>query len=266
MPLLQLAAVAQAGRLQPVTADIARGEILHLVGPNGAGKSTLLSRLAGLSRGEGRVLFDGQLLDAWPASALARRRAWLTQQEMPPFSMPVWHYLALHQLGGAQDSLMQDICGPLALADKLGRPAHQLSGGEWQRVRLAAVILQIHPRANPYGQLLLLDEPMNSLDVAQQNALDSLLVWLRAAGITIVMSSHDLNHSLRFATQSWLMRAGTLLAAGVTPDVLTADNLAAAYGTPFRLLEVDGYQFMVASGASGAILTRSTGRDSVVGK
>ncbi|WP_297196159.1 vitamin B12 ABC transporter ATP-binding protein BtuD [uncultured Pluralibacter sp.] len=246
MPLLQLAKVAQAGRLQPVTANIEQGEILHLVGPNGAGKSTLLTRLAGLSSGEGRVLFEGQPLDTFAAQALARRRAWLTQQETPPFSMPVWHYLTLHQQGGPQDSLMQDICGALALADKLGRPAHQLSGGEWQRVRLAAVILQIHPRANSQGQLLLLDEPMNSLDVAQQNALDSLLSELRNAGITIVMSSHDLNHSLRFATHCWLMRGGSLLAAGATPEVLTADNLAAAYGTPFRLLETDGYQFMVA--------------------
>ncbi len=87
----------------------------------------------------------------------------------------------------------------LGLGDKLGRSVNQLSGGEWQRVRLAAVVLQIHPDANPVGQLLLLDEPMNSLDVAQQNALDRVLHHLCQAGIAIVMSSHDLNHTLRHA-------------------------------------------------------------------
>ena len=66
-------------------------------------------------------------------------------------------------------------------------------------MRLAAVILQIHRRANPAGQLLLLDEPMNSLDVAQQAALDNVLASLCALGIAIVMSSHDLNHTLRHA-------------------------------------------------------------------
>jgi vitamin B12 transport system ATP-binding protein len=65
---------------------------------------------------------------------------------------------------------------------------------------LAAVITD-SPADNPDGQLLLLDEPMNSLDVAQQAALDKLLVELRAAGVAIIMSSHDLNYTLRHATE-----------------------------------------------------------------
>ncbi len=86
--------------------------------------------------------------------------------------MPVWHYLTLHQHDKTRTELLNDVAGALALDDKLGRSTNQLSGGEWQRVRLAAVVLQITPQANPAGQLLLLDEPMNSLDVAQQSALD----------------------------------------------------------------------------------------------
>ena len=76
---------------------------------------------------------------------------------------------------------LSDIAARLGLDNKLGRPVNQLSGGEWQRVRLAAVILQIDPLSNSAGQLLLLDEPMNSLDVAQQAALDRLLHELSAA-------------------------------------------------------------------------------------
>ncbi len=247
MPLMQLRGVARDGRLAPVDAAIHAGEILHLVGPNGAGKSTLLNRLAGMSRGEGRILFNDRPLDEWPAAALARRRAWLCQQQMPPFAMPVWHYLSLHQPADVPGSLIDEVCGALTLGDKLGRTTGQLSGGEWQRVRLAAVVLQIHPRVNPEGQLLLLDEPMNGLDVAQQSALDGLLAALSAAGIAIVMSSHDLNQSLRHAQKAWLLRAGELLSGGETPDVLTADNLAAAYGVPFQFLQAGDRRFIVAA-------------------
>ncbi len=130
----------------------------------------------------------------------------------------------------------------LGLGDKLGRSVNQLSGGEWQRVRLAAVVLQIHPDANPVGQLLLLDEPMNSLDVAQQNALDRVLHHLCQAGIAIVMSSHDLNHTLRHAHKARLLKRGKLIACGRREEVLTPSYLAQAYGLRFRRLDVEGHQ------------------------
>ncbi|STT72590.1 Vitamin B12 ABC transporter, ATPase component BtuD [Klebsiella pneumoniae] len=76
--------------------------------------------------------------------------------------------LALHMQQQGDSARLSDIAARLGLDNKLGRPVNQLSGGEWQRVRLAAVILQIDPLSNSAGQLLLLDEPMNSLDVASR--------------------------------------------------------------------------------------------------
>ena len=239
--------VAESGRLGPVTATVNAGEILHLVGPNGAGKSTLLARMAGLASGPGSITLNGKPLDGWHATALARRRGYLTQQQNPPFAMPVWHYLTLHQPDRTHTELLHDVAGALGLEDKLGRMATQLSGGEWQRVRLAAVILQIHPAGNPDGELLLLDEPMNSLDVAQQAALDRLLNALYRAGITVVMSSHDLNHTLRHAQQAWLLRSGKLIASGARDSVLTPARLAQAYGMPFRRLDVEGHSVLIST-------------------
>ncbi|WJD48318.1 vitamin B12 ABC transporter ATP-binding protein BtuD [Enterobacter sp. PGRG2] len=245
--LMQLQDVEAPGRLGPLSGEIGRGEILHLVGPNGAGKSTLLARMAGLTQGKGRVMFNDTSLDAWPATSLARHRAYLAQQQMPPFSMPVWHFLSLHQPHNPDAALCESVAAALGLSDKLGRATSQLSGGEWQRVRLAAVILQIHPQANADGQLLLLDEPMNSLDVAQQAALDRLLSALCAAGVTIVMSSHDLNHTLRHAHRAWLLRRGQLVASGTRDHVMTPVNLEKAYQIPFRRLNIEGHSVLISA-------------------
>lgn len=245
--LMQLQDVEAPGRLGPLSGEIGRGEILHLVGPNGAGKSTLLARMAGLTQGKGRVMFNDTSLDAWPATSLARHRAYLAQQQMPPFSMPVWHFLSLHQPHSPDAALCESVAAALGLSDKLGRATSQLSGGEWQRVRLAAVILQIHPQANTDGQLLLLDEPMNSLDVAQQAALDRLLSALCAAGVTIVMSSHDLNHTLRHAHRAWLLRRGQLVASGTRDQVMTPVNLEKAYQIPFRRLNIEGHSVLISA-------------------
>ena len=245
--LMQLTDVAGKGRLEPVTATVNTGEMLHLVGPNGAGKSTLLARMAGLTAGEGEITFLGQPLDEWLPATLASRRSYLVQQQVPPFAMPVWHYLTLHLPDKNQVALLHDVAAALGLDDKLTRQASQLSGGEWQRVRLAAVTLQIHPSGNPHGRLLLLDEPMSGLDVAQQAALDALLSALCRKGITIVMSSHDLNHTLRHAHRVWLLARGKLIASGPRDSVLTASNLASAYHMSFRRLDIEGHKMLIST-------------------
>lgn len=155
--------------------------------------------------GEGQITLLEHTLADWSPVSLAHRRSYLVQQQVPPFAMPVWHYLMLHLHDKQQTALLTDVAAALGLEDKLSRHASQLSGGEWQRVRLAAVILQIHPAGNPHGRMLLLDEPMSGLDVAQQAALDTLLSALSRKGIAVVMSSHDLNHTLRHAHRVWLL-------------------------------------------------------------
>ncbi len=237
--LLEISGATLAGRLTPFSAQVASGEVVHLVGPNGAGKSSLLAALAGLIAVAGEIRFAGRALGDWPGAALARQRAYLAQQQVPPGQMPVWHYLHMHAQPGQEPGaeVQLAIADKLQLGDKLSCHLHQLSGGEWQRVRLAAVLLQL---SQPDGKLLLLDEPLSGLDIAQQMAFDDLLPPFTARGGSVVMSSHDLNHSLQYADRVWLLRRGQQAVVGRPRQVLTPENLSALYQVPFRLLEVEG--------------------------
>lgn len=240
--LLRLQQAALPGRLLPLTGELAAGQLLHVAGPNGAGKSTLLSVIAGLQPASGTVLLDEQPLSDWNGAAMARVRGWLPQQQAPLSQMPVWHYLRLHlkQAAGQTDDRLSTLLKRLQLQDKLSRSLTRLSGGEWQRVRLAAVCVQVDPNINPHGRLLILDEPMTALDIAQQKAVDDLIADLCAAGISVIASSHDLNHSLQQADRVWLMDKGALIAQGEPAEVLTPQRLTPIYQIAFRQLELEG--------------------------
>ncbi|MDR8284440.1 ATP-binding cassette domain-containing protein, partial [Acinetobacter baumannii] len=82
---------------------------------------------------------------------------------------------------------LSDIAARLGLDNKLGRPVNQLSGGEWQRVRLAAVLLQIDPLSNSAGQLLLLDEPSLGLAPLVVKQIFQILRELTAQGMTLFL-------------------------------------------------------------------------------
>jgi vitamin B12 transport system ATP-binding protein len=237
--MLQLSEVGVEGRLMPFSGQIAAGLQVHLIGPNGAGKSTLLARLAGMLPGLGEVRLSGRLLEAYSGNELARHRAYLCQQQPPVALMPVFQYLALHQPAGAGESELENailyLARSLKLADKLSRMLTQLSGGEWQRVRLAAVLLQVWPTVNPLSQLLLLDEPTNSLDVAQKVALDRLLREFCQSGRSALVCAHDLNHTLQQADRVWLLQAGRLVAEGATHEVMEPGLLSRVYEVDFHL-------------------------------
>ncbi|WP_315710440.1 vitamin B12 ABC transporter ATP-binding protein BtuD [Brenneria uluponensis] len=256
MSVTSLLRLEQAGvrqRLLPVDAECHTGELLHIIGPNGAGKSTLLALMAGLIEGCGEVVLADKPLSHWSGRDLALLRAYLPQQHPPVALMPVFQYLWLHQpplnnIAGIDD-VVQMLAERLMLADKLQRSLTQLSGGEWQRVRLAAVLLQVWPSVNTSARLLLLDEPDTSLDIAQRVVLDELLSELCCAGIGVVVSTHDLNHSLHHADRIWLMADGKLVAQGKTEKVMQPETLSPVFGVIFQRHSVDGHHWMITRSA-----------------
>jgi len=171
--------------------SISQGEILGLVGPNGSGKSTLLRLLALIDQPDrGRLLFDSR--PTQPASADQRRQVSLLLQEPYLLKRSVFENVAYGlRVRGLKADLAERVGRALDLvglerASFGPRPWFKLSGGEAQRVALAAR-LALRPR------VLLLDEPTASLDLANAALVkEAALGARRAWGATLVIASHDL--------------------------------------------------------------------------
>ncbi|MFB9134285.1 vitamin B12 ABC transporter ATP-binding protein BtuD [Vibrio olivae] len=238
-------------RLLPLSIEAQRGDVIHILGPNGSGKSTFLSAVAGVIDFEGDVWLDEEHLNALSIEALAGRRAYLTQSGKPPFDIGVAQYLSLSMPAGvnAQDKhvaeIVAELCSLLELDDKLHRSIAQLSGGEWQRVRLAGICLQVWPSLNPYAKMLLLDEPAAPLDIGQESLLYQLIQRMADMGLVILMANHDLNRSLRYADKVVLIREGVMLEFGETKTVMTSEKLSTLFATDVQRVEFNGKNVLV---------------------
>ncbi|MGL5006639.1 MAG: vitamin B12 ABC transporter ATP-binding protein BtuD [Plesiomonas sp.] len=251
--MLTLLSVCLNKRLKHISGQIEPNKITHLIGPNGAGKSTLLAVMAGMltpDNGSVRYIDNGINEDITQLSLheLARFRGYLVQQQLPAMDIPVYQYIYAHYQGVASSVVETTIImltDKLLLTDKLPRRISQLSGGEWQRVRLVSVFLQVWPTINPAMKLLFLDEPMTALDVAHQVIINDLLKTLIIQGVTIIMTGHDLNHTLCNADNVWVISEGLCIAYGNTDSIMTEALLSSTYGVPFKCMSIEGRKILL---------------------
>jgi iron complex transport system ATP-binding protein len=219
--------------------EVPANSFVGILGPNGSGKTTLLRLLAGILRpSSGRVLLDGADLGRTPRELLARRMAVVPQETQLAFDYSVsevvlmgrYAHLGTFEIEGPADfAIARDALaatGTLAFED---REFGTLSGGEKQRVIIAAALAQITGSAG--DAILLLDEPTVALDLAYQMELADLLRELqRRTPMAIAVSTHDLNFAAGLCRTLVLLRQGQVLAAGPTETVLTSENIRALYG------------------------------------
>jgi len=230
--------VAYGGRtaLDKVTMDVPHGGQVAIVGPNGAGKSTLFKALVGLL-----PLRSGSIeLRDRDADTPAEPIAYVPQREEIDWSFPVtvsdvvmmgrygrlgW----LRRPRAADHEFVAGCLDELGIADLAGRPVGDLSGGQQQRVFLARALAQ-----EPH--VLLLDEPFTGVDVSAKEALLDILERLRRRGITILVSTHDMQTAQqRFELVALLN--GRLIAYGPPPVVFTPGHISAAFGGHALFLE-----------------------------
>lgn len=204
--------------------QIHAGDMLAVVGPNGAGKSTFLKLLIG----ERLSLLDGevQLPDErrsrvayLPQISQTDRQFPITVQDL--VASGLWHRCgAFGGLGREGARRVAEALDQVGLRGYAGRLISALSGGEFQRVRFAQLILQD-------AQMVVLDEPFVGIDVTTQQVLLGLLASWHAQGITIVAALHEQDIVRQWFPHTLLL-AREMIACGPTAEVLTPDNWARA--------------------------------------
>jgi len=236
---------------------VCSGERWVVIGPNGAGKSSLLAAIAGVFPvAAGQVRIDGRSLAAWPAAALAGRRAWSPQFWSDPFPATVRETAVLARdrgfawrvTAGDDDAAVVDrLLARLDLDRLAAIDVQSLSGGERQRVAIATVLLQDAP-------LLLLDEPASHLDPAHQRLLLGLLVEHARQGGAVLASLHDLNLAWDLADHCIVLDGKGGAVAGRRESVLTAERMSRVFDVAIEAVELHGARRFVvaASEASGS--------------
>jgi len=211
------------------------GKLTALAGPNGSGKSSIVRAL--IRRAEvvsGSITIGEADLRTLSLAELARRVAVVPQREEATFPIQVREYAALGRyphLGlwrtasEVDQSAVADALLQAGVDDLADRDTDALSGGEWQRVRIARALAQKAP-------VLVLDEPTTFLDVGHEMAIFELLYSLAGSGLAVLLVSHQLNLVARFADTIVLLNEGRVATSGTPSDVMKADRLETIYGWP----------------------------------
>jgi iron complex transport system ATP-binding protein len=233
--------------LDGVTFGVSPGEWVAVIGPNGAGKTTALRALCGLVPYGGSITVDGDEVRALGRRRLARRMALVPQLPERPPELTVGEYVLLGRTphlgylaaeGAADRHAAARALHRLELTSFSDRLLGSLSGGELQRAVLARALAQ-------EADVLLLDEPTSALDLGRQQQALELAHELRADGLTVVATLHDLTLAGQYADRLVLLDRGTVVADGPPGEVLSAENVAAFYGAHVRILEEEGRIFVL---------------------
>lgn len=214
---------------------VAPGELVAVVGPNGSGKTSLTRALLGVVRPtSGEVRLDGVPIGEWDRRSLARAVGVVLQREETPFPIRVAEAVMMGRyarIGALEAPRAEDRaavqealarCDAWSLRD---RQVDTLSGGEWQRVRMARALAQ-------EPALLVLDEPSAALDLRHEMELFELIGDLVSGGIGALVVSHHLNVAARFASSIVLLSEGRVAAHGPAVDVLRPEVLATVFEWP----------------------------------
>jgi manganese/iron transport system ATP-binding protein len=229
--------------LENICIQVSAGQSLALLGPNGAGKSTLLRAVMGLVPVRSGVV---EVLGRAPRDARSDV-AYVPQVEALDVQFPISALQVvtmgrlrpgrlLHPMSGKDRAIAADALDRVGLTDRAKDRFGLLSGGQRQRVLLARAIAR-------RARLLLLDEPFNGVDATTQQVMVEVLEEMRAGGIAVVMSTHDLALAHIACSEACLLNRHQV-AAGPVQVVLTPERLRETYG-PAAVLLAQGSSLVI---------------------
>lgn len=219
-----------------VSLEVASGEVVGLLGPNGAGKTTTFYLTVGLAAPDsGRVLLDGRDVTGDPMYLRARKGIGYLPQEPSVFRgltveqniLAILETLPLD--GKARRARLPELLAELGLTPLAKAPAHTLSGGERRRVEITRA-LAVSPL------FVLLDEPFAGIDPIAVADIQQIVVHLKARGIGVLVTDHNVRETLRITDRAYIVRDGAILRDGTPASLAADDEVRRIYlGPDFRL-------------------------------
>jgi len=231
-----------------VDLNLRAGSFAAVLGPNGVGKSTLLKVILGL-----QPLSSGRVAVLGAAAGRARGRiGYVPQRKSFDRSLRIrgldvvrlglegsrWGIPVPGARGRRVKNAVAEAVSVVGAAGYAARPVGQLSGGEQQRLVVAQALVR-------EPELLLLDEPLDNLDLANQGAIAALVQRIcRERGVTVIMVAHDVNPILPYLDEVVYL-AGHAAVAGTPRDVITTETLSMLYGAPVEVLRASDGRLVV---------------------
>lgn len=226
--------------LRSVSFTAEAGELLSVLGPNGVGKTTLFRCILGtLTPQMGCINMGNEPLSALPWRERARRIAYIPQIHPPTFGYTVLDTVLMgtaRQLNALQSPraeqlrLAEEALEQVGAAHLRERNFTRLSGGEQQLVLIARALAQ-------QAQVLLMDEPTSALDYGNQLRILQLVRRLAEDGYTVILSTHNPQHALTFATRLLALKDGAVATWGDPRRVLTPSLVEQLYGVRADLID-----------------------------
>lgn len=231
LPVFDVKNASVDERIKKVNIEINKGQCWHLLGPNGAGKSSILLMLAGLEvPSSGAIVCSGVPMLEQSLFQQAKTRCFLHQHQQCEFDIPLSQLLAFYAQTPSVPSRLNEY---LEINKWLEKPLSELSGGQQQRFHIARSLCQIWPAILAGQGVVVFDEPITHLDIKFQTAIMALLQQLCKSGNTVIMSCHDINLSMKYASHVGLVHKQMLVGSGTAQTQLTLHNLESIFEHQF---------------------------------